>query len=188
MVKIKYTKFMSAFILKLVDESIVPAVLLFATKVIGLILTARFLGISLTIADKSLYFARYQDLVLANNISNIMVGLVALIGTSIVLIRLYHFHDSHIHPSFLTKLLESDLEFVISTSFDLFHQVAVWLSLGFFITASFFVQAVFGLTSPFILFVSLFVLVLLCVMAVLDFEREVKIESKGLPSFFVSKN
>ncbi len=179
---------MSAFILKLLDESIVPAVLLFATKLAGLILAARFLGVPLTISNKVLYFAHYQDLVLANDISNILVGLVILLGTSVVLIRLYHFHDSHVHPFLLTKLLESDLEFVISTSFELFHQAAVWLSLGFFTVASFFIQTIFGLTSPFIFFTGLFVLAFLTVLAVLDFEREVKIESKGRPSFFISKS
>ena len=179
---------MSAFILKLLDESIVPAVLLFATKVAGLVLAARFLGVPLTISNKAFYFAHYQDLVLANNLSNILVVLVIILGTSGVLIRLYHFHDSHVHPFFLAKLLESDLEFAISTSFELFHQAAVWLSLGFFVVASIFVQPIFGLTSPIILFVSLFALVFLTVLAVLDFEREVKIESKGRPSFFISKN
>lgn len=178
---------MSAFILKLLDESIVPAVLLFATKLAGLILVARFLGVPLTISNKVLYFSHYQDLVLANNISNILVGFVVALGTSVVLARLYYFHDSHIHPFFLTKLLESDLEFVVSTSFELFHQATVWLSLGFFTVASFFVQTVFGLTSPFIFFTSLFGLALLTVLTVLDFEREVKIESKGRPSFFISK-
>jgi len=179
---------MSAFILKLLDEAIVPAVLLFATKIAGLVLAARFLGVPLYVSDKVIYFSHYRDLVLANNISNILLGLVILLGTSVVLVRLYYFHDSHVHPFFLTKLLESDLEFAISTSFELFHQVTVWLSLGFFTVASFFVQSVFGLTSPYILFASLFGLIFLTVLAVLDFEREVKIESKGRPSFFISKN
>lgn len=178
---------MSAFILKLLDESIVPVVLIFATKIIGLVLTAKYLGLSLTVSNKAFYFDHYADLILANNVSNVLTGLVILVGTLVVLSRLYYFHDSHVHPFFLTKLLESDLEFAISTSFDLFHQVAVWLSLGFFLVASFFVQTIFGLTSPLIFFGGLFITAFLTVLAVLDFEREAKIEAKGKPSFFVSK-
>lgn len=160
---------------------------MFSTKIIGLILAAKYFGVPLIVQNRVLYFAYYKDLVLANNISNILVALVILAGTSLVLLRLYYFHDSHIHPFFLTKLLESDLEFAVSTSFELFHQVLVWLTIGFFITASLFVQTVFGFTSPIIFFISLFVLIFLTVLAVMDFEREVKIETKGRPSFFVSK-
>ena len=178
---------MSAFILKLLDESIIPAVLVFSTKIVGLILAARYFGIPLLARDKVLYFSHYNDLILANNVSNILVGVVILAGISVVLVRLYYFHDSHVHPFFLTKLLESDLEFAVSTSFELFHQIMVWLSLGFFTVASLFVQAVFGLTSPFILFVSILVLIILVVLTIMDFEREVKLETKGRPSFFISK-
>lgn len=178
---------MSAFILKLLDESVVPVVLIFSSKIISLIVTARYLGVSYSIQDNKLYFDRFSDLVLANNVSNLFVLFLLVLGTVLVLVRLYHFHASHIHPVFLTKLLESDLEFAVSTSFNLFHQVAVWLSLGLALLVSFLVQTLFSWTSPWIFILGLFSLLLLAVLAVLDLEREVKIETKGRPQFFISK-
>lgn len=178
---------MSAFILKLLDESVVPVVLIFSSKIISLILTARYLGVSFSIENNRIYFDRFSGLVLANNFSNFVVLVIAVLGASLVLIRLYYFHASHIHPSFLAKLLGSDLEFAVSTSFDLFHQAAVWLSLGLVLVISFMVQALFGWTSPLVFILGLFSFLLLAVLAVLDLEREVNIETKGRPQFFLSK-
>lgn len=178
---------MSAFVLKLLDESVVPVVLVFSSKIISLIFTARYLGVSYSIQDNKLYFDHFNDLVLANNISNLFVMLVVILGSLLVLVRLYYFHSSHIHPSFLTKLLESDLEFAVSTSFNLFHQVAVWLSLGLALVTSFLIQTLFGWTSAWIFITGFLSLLILALLVVLDLEREVIIETKGRPQFFISK-
>ncbi|MCL5003872.1 MAG: hypothetical protein M1352_01220 [Patescibacteria group bacterium] len=175
---------MSAFVVKLLDETVLPAVLVFCAKVTSLILAARFLGVSLTINRGALVFGNLYGLVLANNFSNIFLGLVVLSGAAIVLVRLYFFHSSHLRPAIQVKLLESNLDFIVSTSFDLFHQAAVWLALAFVVTLAFIVQAIFGLTSVFIAVTAILSLTALTVLVILDFEREVRIEKEETKALF----
>lgn len=178
---------MSAFILKLLDEAIVPAVIVFCLKLGGLILAADYWGVGFSLSAGSLTFNDLDGLVLANNVSNLLVLAAIFLGGSLVLTRLYFFHESHLHPFWLAKLLDSDLEFAVSTSFNLFHQALVWLSLGFFVVGSFFIQSLFGLTSFWIFFSGFLVLLGLGFLTLLDFEREAKIEAEDKPSLWVSQ-
>lgn len=170
---------MSALILKLIDEAILPAVLVFAAKVASLILLARFLKLDWHIEDRALVFGNRPDLVLVNDLSNFFVLLTLFLGTAVVLIRLYHFHESHIAPHFLAKLLESDWEILVGSSFDLFHQALVWLSLGAFFVLALLVQSFVGLGSLGLFFLGTVLLVFLVVATILDLEREIKIIKPG---------
>lgn len=178
---------MSAFILKLLDEAILPAVLVFCFKIGSLIFLAKSLKVSFVISDNRLVFERLHDLVWANNLSNLFLLGLLLAGTGWVLVRLHFFHESHLSPSLLPRILEADLEFAISTSFNLFHQAFVWLSLGTLVTFALFVQALFGLTSPALLVLALGQLIFLMAATIVDFEREVKIEKTDQPSLWIQE-
>lgn len=178
---------MSAFVLKLLDEAILPAVLVFCAKVGGLILLARAFNVSFTLESNRLVFGNLTGLVLANNLSNLFLLLVLLLGTGWVLLRLHFFHDSHLSPHLLPKILEHDLEFTISTSFNLFHQAFVWLSLGALVVFSLTFQTLVGLTSPIIVAIGLVQGIFLAVLVLVDFEREVKIEKSDQPSLWITE-
>lgn len=166
---------MSALILKLIDEAILPAVLVFSAKVASLILLARFLKLDWYLKDNALVFSRLPDFVLANDLSNLFVLLVIFLGTAVVLIRLYHFHESHITPGFLARLLESDWEILVSSSFDLFHQALVWLTLAALFVLALLTQFFVGVGSFGLFFLGLALLIFLVVTTLLDLEREIKI-------------
>ncbi len=178
---------MSAFVLKLLDEAILPAVLVFCVKVGGLVVLARVYNVSFTVENNQLVFGGLAGLVLANNLSNLLLLAVLLLGTGWVLIRLHYFHESHLNPRWLPKILEHDLEFAVSTSFNLFHQAFVWLSLGSLVLFSLTLQAVAGLTSPLIVALGLAQEILLAVLVLVDFEREVKIEKSDQPGFWIAE-
>lgn len=175
----------SSFILKLLDEAVLPAVIVFCVKLGGLIVLARIFHAVIYIQSNRLVFEKFSDLVIANDISNLLLLLTLLLGTGWVLIRLHFFHDSHLSPLLLPKILESDLEFIVSTSFDLFHQIFVWLSLGFLIVAALLVQVLFNLTSPLILALALVEEIFFIVLTVIDLEREAGIHKTEQPSVWV---
>ena len=179
---------MSAFILKLLDEAVLPAILVFCAKAGSLILFSRYLGVSFKIEESSIVFSSLTGFIASNDLSNLFVGIVILLGSGLVLLRLYFFHESHLTPPLLAKLLDSDLEFAVSTSFNLFHQVVVWLCLGFFTAASLLLQTLFGLGSAYIFFAVFLSLLGLTVLTILDFEREIKIERSDQPAFLLTES
>ena len=51
---------------------------------------------------------------------------VIFVGFFWVLIRSYHFHDTHIKPGTTAKLADLKMLHLITTSFDVYHSAFVW--------------------------------------------------------------
>jgi len=139
----------SKTLIKLIDEGIFPAIFLIIAKMAGLLFAGYFLDLSFSLKIggalkvlPSLSFENLQDYIVAENYSNLAMFLAASAGTIQVLIRAHFFHESHIHPNFQSKLYKLNLQSLISPTYHLYHQAAIWLmflwlTVGYLIISSF---------------------------------------------------
>lgn len=123
--------------LKIIDESLLPAVIVISAKVFGLLLANFYLGNSFTLSLNSLSLTgylpeNYGETQFLNSVSDGMMLLAIVIGFSWVLIKAHHFHESHIHPVLATRLSKKGWGHLISDSYEIYHQSLVWSSLLWF--------------------------------------------------------
>src|SRR3989344_1561447 len=92
-------------ITKLIDEAIIPAMVLILAKMLGLFAAIYFLNLQFEIKNQSFFsilpslsFNNFQDYVKAENYSNLAMFAGATIGAALVLVKAHFFHLSHIHP------------------------------------------------------------------------------------------
>lgn len=135
---------------KLLDESIVPAVVIIAAKVLGLALANIVQNLPYTIEPGSsilpwtVVYNSATEAQAANTFSNLIMYLVVLIGFGVVLFKAHFLHASHIPPQLSGRLAKLNLENFIYESFEIYHQALVWLSFLWITTAIVFVYALGG--------------------------------------------
>ena len=116
---------------KLIDEAIIPALILVIVKVIGVLAAAYFFKLNYEV-NVSIFpkvsFQTLQDYILAENYSNFAMFTAAALGSLSVIIRTYYLHETHISPKVQQKLARLNLENIVKPSYHLYHQAAIWLT------------------------------------------------------------
>lgn len=166
----------SKILLKLIDEAILPAVLLIGSKIVSLAALVWFWGLpwqfSSTSPIPTVSFENPKDLLLTNSYSNLFMFAVIVLGLSWILFRAHLLHDTHILPSLTLKLLSWDLTGFLVSSFDVFHQAVVWFAFLWLSLLSIGLQVVLGVTYFWIFAVALLVTLFLSWLLIEDVERE----------------
>ncbi|MBI3283124.1 hypothetical protein HYZ70_03570 [Candidatus Curtissbacteria bacterium] len=170
-------------IIKLIDETIVPAVALIVAKMVGLFTAAYFFNLQFTIKNAdillvlpSVKFASIADYTLAENFSNVAMFVVVALGTLFVLVRAHFFHESHIHPHLQARLAALNLESLIAPSYHLYHQAIIWLIFLWLTTGFLLVSTiVLSVTYPLVSAVAFIVSANFSWILALDVEKEVEI-------------
>ena len=135
---------------KLLDEAILPAVVIIAGKIIGLFLAniVNSLPYSIqpgeSILPWTVVYSTPTEAATANTFSNLVMYLVVLVGFSVVLFRAHYLHASHIPPKLSGRLIRLKLENFIADSFEIYHQALVWLSFLWITTVIVFIYALGG--------------------------------------------
>jgi len=172
-------------LVKLIDEAIVPAVLLILVKGIGLFATVFFFNLSFTLEYRSIFgllpsfrFATLQAYITAENYSNLAMFAAVAAGTIIVILKAHFLHESHIHPKLHARLIALNLERLVQSSYHLYHQAAIWLiflwlSVGFLTLSS-----ITKITYPQITLAAFLIAANLSWVFALDLEKEIEL-SKG---------
>lgn len=168
----------SKILLKLIDETIVPAILIIASKIIGLALVVWAKNLpwdfrGFVIPAFSFYSS--TDYLVANSWSNLFMFATITAFLILTLTRAHIFHDTHISPFLTLKLLTLNLTGFLTTSFDIFHRAIVWLSYSWLTTLLILIQAYLGLCYFWIALLCLGFCVLFTWFFILDIEREVKL-------------
>jgi hypothetical protein len=137
-------------ITKLLDESILPAVVIIAAKVLGLVLINFIAGLPYTIQvggsilPVTVVYASAAEAETANTFSNLVMELIVLLGFAVILFRAHFLHESHVPPKLSSRLVQLKLEHFILSSFEIYHQALIWLSFLWLSTAVVFVYAFAG--------------------------------------------
>src|SRR2546429_3978903 len=137
-------------LIKVLDEAIVPAVILIAAKVLGLALANLLGGYAYTIQSGysilpwTVVYSSSAEALSANDYSNIFMFVVVLTGFSWVLIKAHFLHDTHLPPRFAGKLAKLRLLHFVQTTFEIYHQAVVWLSFLWLTTLVIFIYPFVG--------------------------------------------
>ncbi|MCX6784203.1 MAG: hypothetical protein NT141_04050 [candidate division WWE3 bacterium] len=170
---------LSKTLTKLVDEAILPAVILVAAKVLGVIIVNSVLNLRWSLKGISLVYYSGTDYLAANSYSTLIMFGAILLFTLWVLLKSHLWHDSHVSPATSAKLVDRNLIHLIQSSFELYTQATVWLSYSLLTTLILGIMAVSSLIFTWIFYVALVLTVLTLVLLLLDVERELSIKKES---------
>lgn len=174
-------------LVKLIDEALLPAILLIIAKTAGLFLASYLLNLKFTVTVSNLFkvlptvhFSNPQDYIVAENYSNVIMFLAASAGCAFVLVRAHFFHESHIRPSLHSKLVALNLDSLIAPSYHLYHQATVWL-LFLWLTAGFLIMStVIGITYAPISLIAFIMTANFSWILTIDIQKEVEISRESV--------
>lgn len=165
----------SKILVKLVDEAIIPAVFLVITRVLSIILISRHFGLDYTLDSSGFVYSNPGDFTFVNSYSTLVMICVISVGLLYVLVKSFHFHDTHITPSFTVKLFSLKLSSFIQTSFDIYSQGAVWLSYSYLLMLISGLMTHFEILYPWVFWVSVVLTILCTYFFIFDVEKELSL-------------
>lgn len=163
----------SKTLIKLIDQAIVPAILLLCTRVTSVIIISYMLGIKFSFDSTGFVFPSLESYLKVNSYSTFSMILIIAVGLLYLLIKALFFHDTHISPSLTAKLFNYRLSSFIQSSFELYSQGVVWLSYSFLLTAVSGVFAYFGLVYNWVFYSGLVLSLISTVILIIDVETEI---------------
>jgi hypothetical protein len=173
----------SKILVKLIDESIVPAILLLVTRLVSVVMIARTNGIPFEIGVNGFVFKNPSDYILVNSYSTFYMVVVVTVGLFYVLTKSLLFHDSHIKPGISAKLHDYKLKHMIQNSYDLYTQGSIWLSYCYLLMFVAGVMVLFKFIFPWVFYVSLVLCVISTILLIIDIEEELHILKKNAPEY-----
>lgn len=165
--------FVSKTLLKLIDRSLLPAVIIVSSKLISLVWFARVFGLEYDFTGSSLIFSNKDVFTKVNSYSSVVVLGVVFLGLTWVIVRSHFLHETHISPRMTLRLVSADLIGLIGASFDVYQQMVVWLSYGWLATLFLVFEAYIGTVFTWIPLVAFIMVSNATWLAVVDVEREI---------------
>lgn len=164
----------SKILIKLIDQSITPAILLISTRIISVVLLSKSKGIPFNLDHTGFTFSSYNDYYFLNSYSTLVMLVVLTLGLSYILIKAWIFHDTHITPRVTANVFSVKLSGLIQSSFDVYTQGSIWLSYLFFLTLASAFMAYVGIIYVWVAYTSSALFLIMLIAFILDIENEVK--------------
>jgi hypothetical protein len=124
-------------LLKLIDEAVLPVVVIFGSKLLGLFfannafnLGGVFNSYDFSLTTPFFFYPSPTAARIASDFSTLVVYLVIALGFGWVVFRAHHFHLSHLHPTVAKRVFLHEKDFLLVNSYEIYHQAAIWLSLS----------------------------------------------------------
>jgi hypothetical protein len=166
----------SKILVKLIDQSIVPAVFLIVVRFVSVVGTASYFGIDFTFDSRGFVFSNPEHYILINSYSTLFMSMILAIGLLYVLLKAWIFHESHISPRITAQLFSLRMSTFIQNSYDLYSQGAIWLSYMFLLTISTGIFSAFGMIYTWVFITSLVLTILNFVILIVDVENEISLK------------
>ncbi len=167
----------SKILLRLTKEALFPAVLILLSKVAAIMVFVHAFSLAWGLEVKTFvpdFVFENQDVsVFVNSYSNLFVFLVVVFGFAWVLARAYYFHDTHIKPSLILRLLSWNLTGLLTSSHEIYHKGIVWISYLWLITLLIGVHTLLGINYIWIFVFALASTILATWYFIADVEREI---------------
>ena len=169
----------SKTLVKLIDEAIVPALILAGAKVLGVLFVNSLFNLNWSISSWQIIYSSRDDFIMANSYSSLIMYSVIVAGLIYVIIKAFYFHDSHVSPKVSAFLHLHRKDFIIQTTLGIYSKAIIWLSYTWLTTVILAIQFVFGLVFPWVLYLCAFVSIVATLLLLIDIEREFYIESSS---------
>lgn len=162
----------SKILLKLVDQAIIPALVLFASRVISLFVFAAVFDAEFTVGKYGIIFANPSDYVEVNTYSLFVMVAVLVVALLHNLLKAYYFHNTHITPSLTAKLFTMKLSSLIQSSMDVYSEGIIWLSYAYLMTGVTGLMVMYRLAYDWVFVATLVLSLISTVLFVIDVEKE----------------
>lgn len=175
---------MSNSLVKLIDNSLLPAVLIIFGKFFGIYLFAGLLGVDIGVqeATQTLFSFRtvvgVEDIMAISTYSDMFMFALISIGFAIVVVRSVYMHDSHISVSTITKLAKLDMTSLIKTSYELYHTGVVWFVFTWMGNVLILVNALLGKTQATLLIATVAFSLVLSLVLFRDVIKEIELSKQ----------
>ena len=167
----------SKILIRLIDQSIVPAIILLTVRVLSVVYTAKYFNIPFTLGPQGFVYANANDYILVNSYSTLFMIITLAVGIFYILLKSLIFHETHISPNMTANLFSMRLSSFIQTSYDLYSQGSIWLSYLYLMTMSTGILALFGLIFSWVFYISIVLSILATVLLIFDIENELDLKS-----------
>ncbi|OGY29869.1 MAG: hypothetical protein A3J50_03890 [Candidatus Woykebacteria bacterium RIFCSPHIGHO2_02_FULL_43_16b] len=154
---------MKVSLLKLIDVSILPAVLAVGVKFLGLMFALKFLNLTFSTRIQGFFpellvdYSSKESEIISSSVSVLFTGITLGLGCGLLLVQAHFFHETHISPKSATNLARKGLSKIITSSFDVFHRLFIWLSLLWLVTFLSFYQTFHNQVSIWVSLALLFI-------------------------------
>ena len=122
----------------------------------------------------SFIFSDQSVAVFINSYSNLFVYVVMLLGLGWMLTQAYHFHDTHVKPAFVLKLLSWNLTRLLGNTKDIYHKGIVWLAFVWLIAIYTGGQVLVGIQYFWVFMLILITTIVVTWYFIADVEKEVE--------------
>lgn len=168
----------SKILIKLIDQSIVPAILLIAARVISVVLVANYFGIKFDLGSGGFAYNTTKDYVIVNSFSTFVMIVALAVGLSYILLKSLIFHETHISPKLTASLMSLKLSSFIQTSYDLYSQGSIWLSYLYLMVLSSGILCLFGMIYTWVFWIALVLAVITTILLIFDIENEMDLKNE----------
>lgn len=165
----------SKILLKLIDQTIVPAVLVVVSRIVSLILVSSYFDIEFFITKDGIVFENTQSYITVNTYSMFIITILISLGMGIVLIKSALFHHEHIKPSMSAKLFSLKMHSLIKNSFEIYTQATIWISYLWLLTITNGIMYYYEMIELWAFYTNVIFTIILTVLLVIDLEKKVKI-------------
>ncbi len=172
-------------LLKSLDKILLPFILLFWVRYLGIFITGLVAPIEFTFSWKVTYvslpfiqFPHINDLMAANSISWILTGAVLAVTFGFIAFRNLHLNEDWLHPKEARNLHHKKIGHFIVNSYEALHQGISWLAVAILTFALAVTDLWFGVVSTLAFGVVIAVVVSLMLLFALSLERDSKLEGK----------
>jgi hypothetical protein len=169
----------SRILIKLIDEAIIPAIVLVATRFLSVILLAKVYEIPFEFGASGFVYGTRTDFIFINSYSTLAMICILAIGLIYILVKSHVFHDTHVKPHISAKLFSFKLSSFIQTSFDVYSQGAIWWLYSLLILIATGIMSYFGLIYPWVMWASLALTLIGTYMLIIDVEEELEVKKKN---------
>ena len=172
-------------LLRLIEYSILPAVVIILAKFGGIYFAAALFNIQIDLTASATSWLTFQNLVAAKDIvvvssySDLFMYLGVAIGMSVILVQALYLHDSHISPNMVNRLAKNNLLSLIRSSFDLYHSGVVWLIFLWLANILILVNTIRSLTDLWTLFICTIFTISYSIIFVKDLFAEIELTNNA---------
>jgi len=168
----------SKILLKLIEESIVPAFAFVFIKILVTVSLGNSLGYNVNIYNVFSLEVSKEAYTLINSYILVIFALFCFLGMMYSVIKSFYFHRSHIHPNMTLNLHNFRATFLIQDSFHLYSQSLIWLIYLYITLFIVMIHYFLGLTNGYVLLLSSFLTPVSTYFFVLDLENEIEKDSE----------
>ena len=181
----------SRILIKLIDQAIVPAVLLIAVRVVSVLAIANYLQLKITLSGSGFNITDQangasvtpETYVIINSYSTLSIVITMAVILFFIITKSLVLHDTHIKPGLGAKMFSLKLSHFIQNSFQIYSQALVWMAYLYMLGAVSGVMALNGTLYTWVFFVTLSLAIISTVVFVIDVEYKINMDKLEVPQY-----